>query len=85
MAVKPIEIHRDALAELKSAWRWYLERNESAADGFIAEIDRAIDLIAAPPARWPSGELGTRKFVLSRFPYAVVYREKLMTIQILAI
>jgi toxin ParE1/3/4 len=85
MAAKPIEIHADALAELKSALRWYLERSESAADGFVAEIDRAIELIAAAPARWPSGELGTRKFVLARFPYAVIYREKLMTVQILAI
>ena len=85
MADKPLEIHDDALAELKSALRWYLERSESAAaDGFVAEIDRAIALTATP-ARWPSGERGTRKFVLARFPYAVIYREKLMTIQILAI
>jgi plasmid stabilization system protein ParE len=85
MAAKPIEIHNDGLAELKSALRWYLERSESAADGFIAEIDRAIELIAATPTRWPSGEFGTRKFVLARFPYAVIYRERLTTIQILAI
>ena len=85
MAVKPIEIHDDALAELKSALRWYLERSESAARGFAAEIDRAIDLIASTPARWPAGELGTKRFVLARFPYAVIYREKLMTIQILAV
>jgi len=51
MAVKPIEIHHDALAELKSALRWYLERSESAADGFVAEIDRAIELIAATPVQ----------------------------------
>jgi hypothetical protein len=51
MAVKPIEIHTDALAELKSALRWYLERTESAADGFVAEIDRAIELIAAISAK----------------------------------
>jgi len=85
MAAKPIEIHTDALAELKSALRWYLDRSESAADGFVAEIDRAIELITATPARWPTGELGTRKFVLSRFPYVVIYREKLMIVQILAI
>jgi toxin ParE1/3/4 len=84
MAPKPIEIHGDALAELKSALGWYLERSESAADGFLAEMDRAIELIADAPARWPMGELGARKFALARFPYAVIYREKLMTVQILA-
>ena len=49
MADKPLEIHDDALAELKSALRWYLERSESAADGFVAEIDRAIEVITATP------------------------------------
>jgi len=49
MADKPLEIHDDALAELKSALRWYLERSESAADGFVAEIDRAIALITRLP------------------------------------
>lgn len=63
---------------------WYDERSASAGDGFVAEIDRAIELITAAPARWPRGERGTRKFVLSRFPSAVIYREKPTTIQILA-
>ena len=51
MVAKPIEIHADALAELKSALRWYLERSESAADGFVAEIDRAIELTPRYPRR----------------------------------
>jgi plasmid stabilization system protein ParE len=84
MAVKRLEIHPSALEEMKSATIWYLERNETAARSFVAELDRAVDLIAASPKRWPAGELGTRKFVLQRFPYAVVYRERESSIQILA-
>jgi len=38
MADKPLEIHDDALAELKSALRWYLERSESAANGFVGRV-----------------------------------------------
>src|ERR1700674_1807395 len=55
MAAKPLEIHPSALAELKSALSWYLERNETAADKFVAELDRAIELLVATPRRWPSG------------------------------
>jgi hypothetical protein len=28
------------------------------------------------PLRWPVGEYGTHKFILKRFPFAIVYREK---------
>jgi toxin ParE1/3/4 len=84
MAAKALDIHPAALTELKSAVSWYDERSASAGDGFVAEIDRAIELITSAPARWPRGEHGTRKFVLSRFPFAVIYHEKPTTIQILA-
>ncbi|MFI5095992.1 MAG: type II toxin-antitoxin system RelE/ParE family toxin [Candidatus Acidiferrales bacterium] len=49
MAAKPLDIHPAALAELKSAVSWYDERSASAGDGFVAEIDRAIELITAAP------------------------------------
>jgi len=85
MAAKSVEIHPAALAELKSALTWYLERSEAAALKFAAELDRAIDLVIDSPGRWPSGEHSTRKFVLQRFPFAIIYREKQTVIQILAI
>jgi len=85
MAAKPLEIHPFALAELKSAVGWYLERNETAAGKFVAELDRAIDLLIASPRRWPVGEHGSRKLVLRRFPFAIVYREKRAVVQVLAI
>jgi hypothetical protein len=44
MAGKRLDIHPAALAELKSAVKWYLERSEPAALEFVAEVDRAIGL-----------------------------------------
>ncbi len=85
MAAKALETHPSALAELKSALSWYLERNETAAVKFAAEVDRAIELLIAAPHRWPAGEHGSRKFVLRRFPFAIVYREQQTVIQVLAI
>ena len=82
MAVKAREIHPSALSDLKSAISWYLERSEPAAIEFAAEVDRAVALVVESPARWPSGEHGTRKFVLNRFPFAVIHREKLTSVQI---
>jgi plasmid stabilization system protein ParE len=85
MAAKPLEIHPSALAEVKSALSWYLERNETTAVKFAAELNRGMDLVIAAPRRWPQGEHGSRKFILRRFPFAIVYREKEAAIQVLAI
>jgi plasmid stabilization system protein ParE len=85
MSGKRIEIHPAALAELKSAVEWYLERSEPAAQEFVAEVDRAITLVIESPGRWPVGEYNTRRFVLQRFPFAITYREKDSGLQVLAI
>jgi len=85
MGAKQLDIHPAALEELKSALDWYLERSETAANNFAVELDAAIDLVVNSPKRWPTGEHGTRKFVLQRFPFAVIYRETKTSIQVLAI
>jgi toxin ParE1/3/4 len=85
MAAKPLEIHPSALTELQAALTWYLERSETAAFRFAAELDRAMDLVVESPRRWPGGERATRKYVLQRFPFAVIYRETEEAIQVLAI
>ena len=85
MAAKPLQVHPAALVELKSAVTSYQEQNQTAALNFVAELDRAIDLVIASPGRWPSGEHGTRKFVLQRFPFAIIYRQKETAVQVLAI
>ena len=85
MAGRRIEIHPAALAELKSAVEWYLQRSEPAAEEFVAEVDRAVALVIESPRRWPVGEYFTRRFVLHRFPFAITYRENDLGVQILAI
>jgi toxin ParE1/3/4 len=85
MAAKQLDLHPAALAEWKFAVAWYWERNQTAAFNFVDELDQAIDLIAESPQRWPRGLHGTRKFVLQRFPFAIVYRERETDVQVLAI
>jgi plasmid stabilization system protein ParE len=52
---------------------WYWERSEAAADGFLLEVEAALDEIAEAPNRWPRHLYGTRRFILRRFPFSVVY------------
>lgn len=64
----------EATRELEDAFEWYAERSLKAAEAFVDEIDRALAVILAAPEVWPSFEAGTRRYLLQRFPYSVVYR-----------
>ena len=85
MAAPGVRLHPDAIAETNAAYKWYAERSPSAANAFISELDHAISQIQNSPERWTMHLRGTRKFLLRRFPYAVVYRITESAIQVLAV
>jgi plasmid stabilization system protein ParE len=85
MTSRAVEFHEEASLESAAATEWYLERSEMAASRFVTELKRAIALIAEAPQRWPTGVHGTRKFLLKRFPFSVVYREFPSKIQVVAV
>jgi plasmid stabilization system protein ParE len=63
-----------AAEEAREAARWYAARSPLAAVAFEVEVGRAFDEIAEAPGMWPVHLEGTRRFLLHRFPYEVVYR-----------
>lgn len=46
-----VECHPEAIAEAAAARRWYAERSAEAAEGFQAELDRAVMSMAEAPSR----------------------------------
>jgi plasmid stabilization system protein ParE len=64
---------------------WYNERNPTAAEAFAREIRIAFDLIASAPARWPEYEGSARRYLLSKFPYSVIYRVTASGVEIVAV
>jgi toxin ParE1/3/4 len=85
MANKKVEFHEAASLELEAAFDWYLDRSESAAARFLADLNNAVATIAEAPHRWPEGNHGTRKFLLRRFPFAIVYRDFPSSVQVVAV
>ena len=85
MARPSVELHPEAIAEARVAYEWYAERNPSAANAFIAELDYAINQIPERPERWPLHLHGTRRFLLRRFPYSVIYRVTQAAIHVIAV
>jgi toxin ParE1/3/4 len=73
MANRKVDFHEGASLELEAAFDWYLERSETAAARFLTDLNTAIANIVEAPHRWPESDHGTRKFLLRRFPFAVVY------------
>ena len=85
MPIKKVEFHNKASAEYDAAFDWYLERSPDAALDFDAEVDRALANIIAAPQRWAAGPHSTRRYLLRRFPYILVYRERDNEIQVVAV
>jgi len=85
MPSKEVEFHEEALAEAQAAYDWYATRNAAAAEAFIGELDHAVERIGMFPEASPSYVSGTRRYVLKRFPFTVIYREQKKVIQIVAV
>jgi toxin ParE1/3/4 len=80
-----VEVHPAAADEAEAAERWYRERNETAALRFRRELDRAVELIADRPEAGPPYVANTRRFLLRRFPFFLVYRVFNHRIEVVAV
>jgi len=85
MATKPVEFDEAAADEVDEAHLWFLKRSTRAADAFLTELKHAISEIQQRPATFASHLHGTQRYLLRRYPYAIVYRELPESIQIVAI
>jgi plasmid stabilization system protein ParE len=69
-----VRLHPEARAELREARHWYFERSPLSAIAFAHDVDHAVARIREARERYPPADHGTRKFVLQRFPFSVLYR-----------
>src|SRR5579859_3842000 len=76
MSARSIEYHQGAVSDIKSAAAWYRNRSPRAATDFVEELRRASDTIREAPERWPLGKNNTRRFLLWRFPFSIIYSEQ---------
>jgi len=80
-----VRIHPAALEEAEAATEWYRRRSLRAAEMFLDEIDRAIERIGGHPGQFPEYAFGTRRIVLRRFPYLLVFRETAPGMEVIAV
>lgn len=83
--VRELEYLEEAIVEAEAAARWYAERSPRAAARFSAELDEAEAAILERPEAWPAADSSTRRYLLRRFPFSVVYRVESSRILIVAV
>lgn len=71
--VLDLEYLEEAVIEAEKAAQWYAARSATAVAGFVAELVAAESAIIRLPNAWPQYEHGTRRFLLRRYPFGVVY------------
>jgi toxin ParE1/3/4 len=83
--MKPLEYHPQTRVESQEAVDWYRRRSRTAALEFRDELKSALLRLRKNPLTGSPYLYGTRRVVLDRFPFSLVYRERLNDIQIVAI
>ena len=85
MGVKPLAFHPEAVVEVDDAVVWYLEGSLRAAEAFVDEPEHGVLAVQEAPKRWPFFEGNFRRYLLRRFPFYIVYREKEESIDVVAV
>ena len=76
--------HPDISSEIKASYNWYQVQAKGLGDDFIAELEAAYDAISELPETWPKFQREFRRFLLSRFPFSIIYKETNQSIFIVA-
>ena len=83
--MKAVEYHPLAFEELIDSAEYYEARAELLGESFLDEVERAVADVSESPERWPYFLLNSRRRLLDRFPYSIVYLIETERIYILAV
>lgn len=81
----PLDFHPAVRDEIDDAHDWYEQRQAGLGRDFLDEVERVLGEIAANPPRYGFAHGNVREGLLSRFPYAIYYRELRDRIRVLAV
>jgi plasmid stabilization system protein ParE len=73
------------LDEAEATTDWYRRRSVRAAELFLDELDHAVDRLENDATQFPEHLWGTRRIVLHRFPYLVIFRVTVSAVEVIAV
>jgi plasmid stabilization system protein ParE len=85
-----VRLHPGAAQDLAAAGDWYESQLPGLGLDLVDEVQRALDAICERPATWPlwpgvGDDVGVRRFLLARFPFAIAYAVDAEEIVVLAL
>lgn len=78
-------MRREAQEELRRAAAWYEEHRVGLGGSFLDDFLGVIEQMENNPKLYAEIEVGLRRAILTRFPYAIFYSVEQTHIQILAL
>jgi len=78
-------IRPDAEVDLADAFSWYEEKRRGLGYDFLLQVEAGLKIIERSPEIHPVGYKGTRKHLIKRFPYKVIYTIEHETAVVLAV
>lgn len=80
-----IIFHPDVEQEVKASYFWYQKQALGLGGDYLNELESAYQAITELPRTWPKFQFGFRRFLLSKFPFSVIYQYKENTVFIVAV
>lgn len=80
-----IKFHPDVSQEVRTAYPWDEEQAQGVSDDFLIELEYSFRLIRETPNTWPAFSARTRRFLLNKFPFSVIYTPSTEVISVLAV
>lgn len=66
-------VRAEAEADLAEAFDWYEDKREGLGADFLLQVDAGLEFIRRYPEAHPIEYKQTRKHLIRRFPYKIIY------------
>jgi len=69
----PLTLRDEADAEIQEAFSWYEEQKPGLGHEFLAAVTVTLAAVEEAPRRYPKVRGETRRALVARFPYSILY------------
>ena len=81
----PVVLLAAAQNDLRRAAQFYARESKRIAGEFLAQFEHALELISTDPELGAVTRRGSRRFLMRRFPYTIIYRVESERVLVLAV
>lgn len=78
-------IRPEAEGDLKEAFSWYEDKRKGLGYDFLLQVDGGLRFLERNPEIFKPEYKGTRKHIIKRFPYKIIYLIEKQKIIVLAV